>query len=268
MALRERLKEHSRIVVKVGTTTLTYPNGHMNLRRMEKLCRTLTDLNNTGREVILVTSGAIAAGKNRLKLPERPRDIRGKQAASAVGQAVLMQMYENFFSTYNQNIAQILLTKDVVEDEVRKTNTRNTFFTLLSMGIVPIVNENDTVSTDELGFSDNDTLSAYVSIITDADLLIILSDVGGLYESDPKKNPYAKLIDEVTEFTAELDDMAGDTADELGTGGMHTKLTAAKMAVEAGIDAVIADGDEPDVIFNIVEGAVIGTLFAGRERGN
>lgn len=266
MAARERLKNHRRIIVKVGTTTLTHPNGRMNLERMEKLCRALTDLNSRGKEVILVSSGAIAAGTNRLRLPERPRDILGKQAASAVGQAALMQIYENLFMAYNQNMAQILLTKDVVENETLKANARNTFFTLLSMGIIPVVNENDTISTDELGFSENDALSAYVALLTDADLLVILSDVEGLYDSDPKKNGNAKLIGEVTQFTGDLDANAGGSSDALGTGGMHTKLAAAKMAAEAGIDAVIASGEEPGVLYDIMDGAEIGTYFPCQTR--
>ncbi|MDR1640434.1 MAG: glutamate 5-kinase [Clostridiales bacterium] len=262
MSCREMLKLRKRIVVKVGTTTLTHSTGLLNLKRIERLSWVLTDLFHQGKEIILVSSGAIAVGTNRLKLDERPRDTSGKQAASAVGQAVLMQIYNNFFNQYNQQAAQILLTRDVLEDGERKGYARNTFFKLLSMGVIPIVNANDTVSTDELGFSDNDTLSAYVARLTDSDLLIMLSDIEGLYDSNPKSNPEAKLISEVGEITSDLESMAGVSSTQFGTGGMITKLTAVKIAHGFGIDAVIASGDEPSLLFDILDGAPVGTLFA------
>jgi len=264
---REHLNKHKRIVVKVGTTSLTHPNGRMNLRRMERLCWVLTDLKNRGKEIVLVSSGAIGVGTERLGLSERPRDTVLKQAASAVGQAALIKIYDNFFMTYNQKAAQILLTKDDVEDEIRRTNIHNTFSALLSMDILPIVNENDTVSTEELGIGDNDTLSAHVARLVECDLLIILSDVDGMYESDPRKHTDAKLISEITEITDDLERAAGGTTGSLGTGGMTTKITAAKMAAECGIDTVIACGDEPDIIFDIIDGADVGTLFTAPEKG-
>ena len=262
---REHLCSHKRIVVKVGTTSLTHPNGKMNLQRMERLCWVLTDLKNRGKEIILVSSGAIGVGADRLGLSERPRDVVHKQAASAVGQAALIKIYDNFFMTYNQKVAQILLTKDDVEDEIRRGNIHNTFSALLSMDILPIVNENDTVSTEELGIGDNDTLSAHVARLVECDILIILSDVDGMYESDPRKVSGAKLISEVTQITRDLELAAGGSSGVLGTGGMATKITAAKMATERGIDTVIALGDDPDIIFNIMEGAQVGTLFTAHK---
>ncbi|MDR3240277.1 MAG: glutamate 5-kinase [Clostridiales bacterium] len=263
MKIRENLKTRGRIVIKVGTATLTYANGRLNLQRLENLSWVLTDLRHQGKEVILVSSGAIAVGAERLGLAERPRDTRGKQAASAVGQAVLMQIYQNFFAAYNQQVAQILLTRDVLEDEARKENARNTFFALLSMGVLPIVNENDTVSTDELDLSvsDNDTLSAYVARLTDSDLLILLSDIAGLYDADPNVYPDARLISEVSSVTDELESMASGPVSALGTGGMITKMNAVKIVGAAGIDAVIASGKKPGVIFDILNGVPVGTLF-------
>lgn len=262
---REKLSGHRRIVVKVGTTSLTHPNGRMNLKRMERLCWVITDLKNRGKEVILVSSGAIGVGADRLGLSERPRDTVHKQAASAVGQAALIKIYDNFFMTYNQKVAQILLTKDDVEDRIRRENIHNTFSALLSMDIVPIVNENDTVSTEELGIGDNDTLSAHVARLVDSDLLIILSDVDGMYECDPRKVFGAKLIHEVIEITDDLERAAGGTGGSLGTGGMATKISAVKMAGERGIDTVIACGDDPNILFEIMDGAEVGTLFLANE---
>ncbi|MDR1687042.1 MAG: glutamate 5-kinase [Clostridiales bacterium] len=259
---RLKLKDKKRIVIKVGTTSLTYPNGRIDLKRVSNLAWVLTDLRSGGREVMLVSSGAIAVGAERLKLAERPAEVKGKQAASAVGQAILMQMYENFFMQYNQVIAQILLTKDVLEDETRKLNARNTFFTLFEMGVIPVVNENDTVSVEELGFSENDELSAYVACLTDADLLIILSDKDGLYAGgDPDVNPNSVLIDEVSEINGDIIALAGETKSKLGTGGMATKLVSAKMAVDNGIDVIMASNRDPSIIFKILDGEKHGTLF-------
>jgi glutamate 5-kinase len=262
--MRSNLKYYKRIIVKVGTTILTLNAEQqisLNLRRMEKLSWVLTALRNEGKEIILVSSGAIAVGVERLNLKSRPRDTRGKQAASAVGQAVLMQIYQNFFSLYNQKVAQILLTRDVIEDEIRKLNARNTFFTLLSMNVIPIVNANDTISTDELDFSDNDTLSAYVACITNSELLIILSDIDGVYDSDPRENPGAKQIEDTRGVTEELMRMANESVSGFGTGGMITKLSAAKMATESGIDTIIASGSDPTVLFSIFNGEKNGTMF-------
>jgi glutamate 5-kinase len=227
----------------------------------------LADLGNRGPEIILVSSGAITVGAERLKLAEKPQEIRDKQAASAVGQAILMQMYENFFMQYNQVIAQVLLTKDVLDDGTRKENARNTFFALFGMNVIPIVNENDTVSVEELGFSDNDSLSSYVACLADCDLLIILSDIKGLYNADPGVNPDAKMLDCVAEIDENITRLAGETKSKHGTGGMPTKLAAAKMATEHGIDVVIASGEDPAGIFRILDGAQEGTLFVRRGQG-
>ncbi len=258
------LTKHNRIVVKVGTTTLTYNNGRLNLRKMEKLVRVLCDLKNEGKEVILVSSGAIAVGTERLGLVERPRDTRGKQATAAVGQAVLMQIYQKFFMEYNQNVAQILLTRDIFENEIKRENALNTFESLLNMGVIPIVNENDTVSTIELGdleFKDNDTLSAYVSILVDADLLILLSDIDGLYNCNPKTNKDAKIIHNVKHITEAIENMGEGSNSEFGTGGMETKISAAKLVNNKGIDMVIASGEDPTLIYNILNGEQVGTCF-------
>ncbi|MGL4393262.1 MAG: glutamate 5-kinase [Fusobacteriaceae bacterium] len=260
---RFRDKNYKRIVIKVGTTTLTYPNKAINLQKIEKLAWVLSDLKNQGKEIVLVSSGAIAVGTERLKLAERPRDTKGKQATSAVGQAVLMQIYENFFMSYNQIVAQILLTKDVIEEKNRKENALNTFLTLFEMGVIPIVNENDTVATDEIEFGDNDSLSAYVATLTKSDALIILSDIDGLYNADPKKNPDAKLIYEI-ENISDVENFAGDSSSNVGTGGMTTKILAAKIATKEGIDTFIASGENPEIIFKILAGEKIGSLFKGK----
>ncbi len=263
---RDNILSYKRIVVKVGTTTLTYDNGKMNYKRIKNLAWVLSDLHNQGKEIILVSSGAIAVGTDRLGLAERPRDIIGKQATSAVGQAALMQIYENFFMEYNQKVAQILLTKDVLENKVRKTHARNTFSKLLSMGIIPIVNENDTIAVDELEFSDNDTLSAYVACLVESDGLIILSDIEGFYDSDPKINPNAKKISYIKKITKEIESAGGEAGSSLGTGGMATKISAAKMAVKNGIDMIIAQGNNPEILFDILERKDIGTFFQGKKK--
>lgn len=269
--MNERLKliNHNTIVVKVGTTTLTYSNGRLNLRRMEKLARVLSDLRNEGKEVILVSSGAIAVGTERLGLMERPRDTRGKQATAAVGQAVLMQIYQKFFTEYNQNIAQVLLTRDVFEDDIRRTNAYNTFSSLINMGVIPIVNENDTVSTSELSdleFKDNDTLSAYVATLIKADILILLSDIDGLYNCDPRINQDAKIIHNVKVITEDIENMGGGSNSKFGTGGMETKISAAKSINSLGIDMVIASGNDPIAIYDILKGKDIGTLFVAENK--
>ena len=264
LKMRQTLDMHKRIIIKVGTTTIALENGRINLRRIDKLSWVLTALHSLGKEIILVSSGAIAVGAERLEQIERPRDTAGKQAASAVGQAILMQIYLNFFAAYNQKIAQVLLTPDVLENVTRKENARNTLFALLSMGVLPIVNANDTVSTDELGFSDNDTLSAQVACLTDSDMLIILSDIDGLYDADPRIEPNANLLSEVNPFSKELESMASGSGSFLGTGGMITKVYAAKAAAAAGIDTIIASGEDPGVLFDIMDGKPIGTLLTCR----
>ena len=267
MTARTHLKGHKRIVVKVGTTTLTYPSGKLNYQRIEKICLVLSDLCNQGKEMILVTSAAIAVGMDCLRLEERPRDIFGKQATSAVGQAMLMQIYQRFFSLYNRQIAQILLTRDVLDNPLRAQNARNTIDTLINMGVVPIVNANDSIATEELDeISDNDTLSAHVAVLSDADLLIMLSDIEGLYNADPKNAPQAAFYYEVHTITPEMESCAGGAGSNLGTGGMATKLHAAQMAMEHDMEAMIASGEDPEVVWRILQGEQIGTLFTkGRD---
>lgn len=262
---RELLKKAKRIVVKVGTSTITYPNGKMNYGKIERLARELTDLTNQGKEVILVSSGAGAAGRARLGLTEKPKTIPGKQAAAAVGQGIIMHIYERIFGEYGQVVAQILLTKIDAIDRHRYTNSRNTFQALLDQKVIPIVNENDVVALDELKIGDNDNMSALVAGIVDADLDIILSDVAGLYTANPQKDPNAKLVSEVLEVTPEIEATAGGAGSAGGTGGMYTKLEAAKAAISTGIHMVIASSDEPHVISRILNGEEVGTLFVSKE---
>ena len=263
MDYRQNIKNHKRIVVKVGTSTLTYSNGNINLSRIEKLTRVLSDLMNSGKEVVLVTSGAVGVGVNKLK--ERPKTIKEKQAAAAVGQSELMHIYSKLFGEYSHIVGQVLLTRDVVEDDHVRKNVVNTFETLIENKIIPIVNENDTVAIDEIEnivrFGDNDNLSAIVAGLVSADLLIILSDIDGFYDSDPRKNPDSKMIKEVIEITRELEECAGGAGTSFGTGGMATKLTAAKTATNFGVDMILANGDDPKILFDIVNGEEIGTLF-------
>lgn len=265
MDYRQNIKNHKRIVVKVGTSTLTYSNGNINLSRIEKLTRVLSDLMNSGKEVVLVTSGAVGVGVNKLKLKERPKTIKEKQAAAAVGQSELMHIYSKLFGEYSHIVGQVLLTRDVVEDDHVRKNVVNTFETLIENKIIPIVNENDTVAIDEIEnivrFGDNDNLSAIVAGLVSADLLIILSDIDGFYDSDPRKNPDSKMIKEVIEITRELKECAGGAGTSFGTGGMATKLTAAKTATNFGVDMILANGDDPKILFDIVNGEEIGTLF-------
>lgn len=258
---KEYLKDVKKIVVKVGTSTLTHSTGLLNLRRIESLVRQLADIHNQGIQVILVTSGAIGAGMGRLGLKVRPETMPEKQAAAAVGQGTLIHMYEKFFSEYGKTIAQILLTKEDIVDEERYLNARNTFSALLSQGVIPIVNENDAVATDEIKVGDNDTLSAMVTSLVEADLLIILSDIDGLYDSNPRENPAAKIICNVKEITDEIKASAEGAGSKFGTGGMTTKIKAAEIAVAANASMIIAEGSEPNIINDILEGREIGTLF-------
>ena len=250
-----------RVVVKVGTSTITYPNGKLNLRHIDRLSRTLCDLKNAGREVVLVTSGAIGVGANKLGLKERPKDMPTRQAAAAVGQSELMHIYDKSFTDYGTIIAQILLTRDVVNDEVSRTNAVSAFNRLFALEAIPIVNENDTVALDEMGFGDNDTLSATVASLVEADLLILLSDIDGLYDRDPREDSEARLIPVVRELTDEIAEMAGGAGSANGTGGMATKIDAARTALAAGIPMVITNGEHTDNIYDICEGRIKGTLF-------
>lgn len=262
---REALKAAKRIVVKVGTSTITYSNGKRNFSQIDRLARELSDLQNQGKEMILVTSGAVAVGVDRLGLPRKPDTIPGKQAAAAVGQGVLMHTYEKLFADYGQVVAQVLLTKTESLDRHRYTNSRNTFMELLRQRVIPIVNENDVVALDELKIGDNDNMSALVAGIVDADLVIILSDVDGLYTANPQTHPEAKLVHTVTEITPEIEESAGGAGTLRGTGGMATKIQAAKAATSSGISLVIASGTEKNAVPRIVAGEEIGTLFVSRE---
>jgi len=259
--MRKNLSHCQRIVIKVGSSTLTHDSGAINLSRMDKLAQIISDLLNQKKEVVLVSSGAIAVGVSKLKLSERPKSTQEKQAAAAVGQGELMHLYSKFFSEYSHMVAQILLTKDVVEEDKKRLNVINTFESLLSKGILPIVNENDTVATDEIEFGDNDSLSALVATLIHADLLILLSDIEGLYEADPKKNPDAKLISVVETIDDAVLAKAGGAGSNRGTGGMATKLKAAQIATSAHIDMVIALGSHPEIVTDILQGKDIGTLF-------
>jgi len=266
--MRGLLKESRRIVVKVGTSTITYPNGRLNLKRIDELAWVLTDLRNRGRDVILVTSGAIGVGAVRMSMEKRPTDVRHKQAAAAVGQAMLMQIYHNFFDRYNQTVAQVLLTKEEISKEERYENMQNTLDTLLELGIVPIVNANDSISTYEIEISDNDRLSAMVAEIVKADLLVLLTDIDSLYDKDPRNNADAKRVSAVDWVTDEIEKMAGEKGSIFSVGGMKTKLDAAKICQEHGIKMMIALGDDPKVVHRILDGADEGTCFFGKKTGN
>lgn len=265
------MKEHTkRMVVKVGTSTLTHEGGSLNLRNMEHLVRVLSDLSGDGYEVILVTSGAIAVGTARLGLAERPQELRMKQAAAAVGQCRMMHIYDKLFSEYNRSTAQILLTGDDVEDPDRAAHLRSTFSALLEMGVIPVVNENDSVSSAEIEtghhkvLGDNDTLSAIVAKLCRADLLVLFSDIDGLYDADPRTHSNAKLLHRVTELTPAILEMAGGAGTWRGTGGMATKLSAARIAMDSGCDMVITNGTRPEELYDIAAGADIGTRFIAK----
>lgn len=264
-ASREALKKAKRIVIKVGTSTITYANGKRNFSQIDRLAREISDLQNQGKEMILVTSGAVAMGVDRMGLPGKPKTIPGKQAAAAVGQGVLMHTYEKFFADYGQIVAQVLITKTEAIDRHRYTNTRNTFMELMRQRVIPIVNENDVVALDELKIGDNDNMSALVAGIVDADLVIILSDVDGLYTANPQTHPDAVIVPEVAEITPEIEASAGGVGSARGTGGMATKIQAAKAATSSGIHLVIASGTEKNAITRVLQGEELGTLFVSRE---
>lgn len=264
-ASREALKKAKRIVIKVGTSTITYANGKRNFSQIDRLAREISDLHNQGKEMILVTSGAVAVGVDRMGLPGKPKTIPGKQAAAAVGQGVLMHTYEKFFADYGQIVAQVLITKTEAIDRHRYTNTRNTFMELMRQRVIPIVNENDVVALDELKIGDNDNMSALVAGIVDADLVIILSDVDGLYTANPQTHPDAVIVPEVAEITPEIEASAGGVGSARGTGGMATKIQAAKAATSSGIHLVIASGTEKNAITRVLQGEELGTLFVSRE---
>ena len=255
-----------RITVKVGTSTLAHKTGCLNIRHIESLCKILSDLKNAGIEIILVSSGAIGMGVGKLSLGARPEDMPTKQAAAAVGQCELMYTYDKLFSEYNHTVAQLLVTAPDMEDDTRRLNFHNTVNRLLEMGVLPIINENDTVATDEISLGDNDTLSARIAAVCGADLLVLLSDIEGLYTKDPHKYPDASLIKEVKSLTPEIMALAGGRGSALGTGGMQTKLCAARMCMEKGINMIIANGSKPDLLYDIAEGKEAGTLFRGEKK--
>jgi len=253
-----------RIVIKLGTSTLAHKTGRLNIRRVEELCKVISDLKNAGNEIIMVSSGAIGMGVGKLSLSERPTDIPTKQAAAAVGQCELMYTYDKLFSEYNHTVAQILITGEDIEHTDRCLNFENTMKRLLELGAIPIINENDSIATNEIVIGDNDTLGAIVATTLNADMLIILSDIDGLFTADPRKNKDAVMLHRVEEITSEIEAMIGGAGTSLGTGGMQTKINAAKIANSKGVDMIIANGKDPDILYDIVDGKDIGTRFVAK----
>lgn len=249
------------VVIKIGTSSLTHSDGKMNLRFIDELVAVLCELKNQGKNIVLVSSGAIGVGVSKLRLSKKPDDIKTKQATASVGQCQLMSIYDRFFSLYGQDVAQILITKYVIDNEKSKINAQNTLNELFKMNVVPIVNENDVISTEEIEFGDNDTLSSYVAMLTNADLLIILTDIDGYYSKNPKENENACLISEINEVTDEILKNAGGAGTSRGTGGMYTKLIASKIAMEKNIATVIASGKDPRIIYDVIEGKEVGTII-------
>jgi len=265
MDYREVLRNKHRIVVKIGTSSLSYPSGRMNFHSIAKLAYVLSAIRRQGVQVILVTSGAIGVGSGRLGLTERPAELAKKQALAAVGQADLMKIYQKFFEEYNQTVAQVLLTKDVVEIPSRNLNAKRTLHKLLEMDIIPIINENDTIATYEIEFGDNDTLSAIVASLIEADLLVMLSDIDGLYSADPRSEMTAEIIHSVLEITPELENLASGAGSSFSTGGMVTKISAAKICLKDGIDCIITSGTDPAILFDVLAGKVVGTHFVANQ---
>lgn len=254
-----------RIVVKIGTSTLAYSTGHLNIRHIESFCKVLSDIKNSGLEVIVVSSGAVGMGMGKLGLKERPTELALKQAAAAVGQCELMYTYDRLFGEHNHTVAQMLLTAGNLTDENQHANFNNTLQKLLELNVIPIINENDTVTTKELVIGDNDTLAAIVAESVKADLLVLLSDIDGVFTADPRLDPNAKLIPVIDEVTPEIEALAGGSGTNVGTGGMATKIEAAKIAMQSGCDMVIANGTDPSVLYDIVGGMPVGTRFIGRK---
>jgi glutamate 5-kinase len=261
MTHRKYLKDKKKIVVKVGTSTLAYDNGKMNLQRMEKLVRVLADLHNSGKEVILVSSGAVGMGVGMIGLDEKPTDLVKKQALAAIGQVGLLRLYQKFFDEYNKTVAQVLLTKDGIENSLRRKNARNTLNELVDMGIIPVVNENDTVITDEIEFGDNDTLSAAVATLIHADLLLILTNTDGVFTADPHIHHSAQKVPKVMNASDDLKNVDLEGSSKLGSGGMASKIAAAELCREHNVDVVIADGSDPGTIMDVLEGKDLGTFF-------
>jgi len=261
MTHRKYLKDKKKIVVKVGTSLLAYGNGKINLQRMEKLVRVLADLHNGGREVVLVSSGAVGVGVGMIGLDRKPEDLVKKQALAAIGQVGLIRLYQKFFDEYHKTVAQILLTRDGIENSLRRKNARNTIHQLIEMGIIPVVNENDTVITDEIEFGDNDTLSAAVATLIQADLLLILTDTDGVFTADPHRHHSAQKVRKVMKASDDLKDVDVNGSSILGSGGMGSKIAAAELCREHNVDVVIADGADPSVIMDVLEGKDLGTFF-------
>lgn len=255
-----------RIVIKLGTSTLTHETGNLNIRRVEGLCKVISDLKNAGHEIVVVSSGAIGMGVGKLNLDGRPDDIPTTQAAAAVGQCELMYFYDKLFSEHHHAVGQILITRQDTDDITRRRNFENTMFRLLEMGALPIVNENDSIATDEIVFGDNDTLGAVTACSVNADLLVILSDIDGLYTADPRKDDSAELISEVHEITPEIIELAEGAGSSLGTGGMITKIMAAQLACKKGIDTIVTNGKDPESLYDILEGIPVGTRFFGKKQ--
>lgn len=250
-----------RVVIKIGTSTLTHSTGHLNIRRVEEICKVISDIRNAGNEIIMVSSGAIGMGVGKLGLSEKPKDMPTKQAAAAVGQCELMYVYDKLFSEFNHTVAQLLITSEDVENDSRHENFSNTLNRLLELGAMPIINENDTISTKEIVIGDNDTLAAIVAKSVKADLLVLLSDIDGLYTADPRRDENARLIPVVNKIDGEIEALAGTSGTNLGTGGMITKINAARMCFEAGCDMVITNGDNPKNLYDIIDGIPVGTRF-------
>ena len=265
MNVHEQIRKAKRVVVKVGTSTLTHRNGRLNLRRIERLTRTLSDLKNQGRAIVLVSSGAVGAGAAKLGWREKPAGTAAKQAAAAVGQVELMNIYGRLFSEYGYTVGQVLVTKDVVDNPTRQENAKNAINRLMEMDVIPIINENDTVSVEEIEFGDNDSLSAMVASVIGADVLVILSDIDGLFDSDPNENDTASLIRVVHEINDDIRAMAGGSHTRFGTGGMMTKIHAAEIAGAHGIHTIVTNGENPGILYDIFDGKVEGTIFEGRK---
>ncbi len=257
-----------RIVVKVGTSTLAHSTGNLNIRRVETLCRVLSDIKNAGHEILLVSSGATGMGSGKLGFLKKPEDIATKQAAAAVGQCELMYTYDRLFQQYNHCVAQVLLTRSDIEEETSRANLQNTFSRLLDLQVLPIINENDSVATEEFIIGENDTLAVLVSTIVDADLVVLLSDIDGLFTADPHCHPEAKLIPLVEEITPEIRACAGGVGSDFGSGGMLAKLNAAQIAMDAGLDMIVANGAHPEILYDIIDGKATGTRFLAKKERN
>ncbi len=255
-----------KIVIKIGTSTITHGTGRLNIRRTEEICKIISDLKNTGTDIIIVSSGAIGLGTGKLSLRERPRDMPSKQAAAAVGQSELMYVYDRQFSEYNHTVAQILLTAADVRNEIRHKNFTNTLNRLLELGAIPVINENDTIATEEITIGDNDTLAAIVSTSAKADLLVLMSDIDGLFTSDPHRSADARLIEKVYDLSDDILALGGGEGSSLGTGGMKTKLEAARICMEADCDMIIMNGSKPELLYRILEGGSVGTRFYAKEK--